>query len=107
MVFGQEPLDTSLTCVTTGVGPQLSLTLPPAKFGGGTSASHCTVTFGGQVMDGASVSLTVTVKLQLAVLPAASVAAHITVVVPLANAEPDGGEQVTVALPESSLAVTV
>ena len=38
-------------------------------------------------------SLTVTVKLQLAELPDASVTLHATVVVPFANVDPDGGTQ--------------
>jgi hypothetical protein len=48
---------------------------------------------GGQVIVGAVVSLTVTVKLQLAVLPEPSVAVHVTTVMPLAKVEPDGGLQ--------------
>jgi hypothetical protein len=40
---------------------------------------------------------TLTVKLQLAVLPEVSVAVHVTVVVPAGNGEPDGGTQATVA----------
>jgi hypothetical protein len=43
----------------------------------------------GQVTDGASVSLTVTVNVQVAVLPAASVAVQVTVVMPFGNIEPD------------------
>ena len=41
-----------------------------------------------QVIVGFCVSLTVTVKLQLALLPAASITFHITVVMPLLNTTP-------------------
>jgi hypothetical protein len=41
--------------------------------------------------------LTVTVKLQASVLPEGSVAVQVTVVVPLAKAVLDDGEQLTVA----------
>lgn len=51
--------------------------------------------FAGQMIAGGCVSFTVTVKLQLAVLPAASLAVHVTVVVPFGNVEPDGGSQTT------------
>jgi hypothetical protein len=62
----------------------------------------------GQVMAGGSVSLTVTVNWQLPVLPCASVAEHVTVVVPLANVEPDAGEQLTAPTPgQLSVAVGV
>src|SRR5205814_816040 len=56
---------------------------------------------------GASVSLTVTVKLQLFVLGgvAVSLAVQLTVVVPLAKIEPLAGVQTTVALPQLSVAV--
>ena len=47
----------------------------------------------GQLMVGFCVSLTVTVKLQLAWLPAASVAVQVTGVVPIGKNEPEGGEQ--------------
>ncbi len=45
----------------------------------------------GQLILGASVSLTVTVNVQVAVLPAASVAVQLTVVRPLAKKLPLGG----------------
>jgi hypothetical protein len=53
----------------------------------------------GQVMVGGSVSLTVTVKVHMPTLPAASVAEQVTVVVPTGKAEPDAGEQVTAPTP--------
>ena len=46
-------------------------------------------------MVGFSASTTVTVKEQLAVLPAASVAVAVTVVVPTGNAVPEAGVLVT------------
>ena len=45
----------------------------------------------GQVIEGACVSLTVTVNEQLAVLPLASVAVQLTVVVPFGKKEPAAG----------------
>jgi hypothetical protein len=41
---------------------------------------------------------TLTVKLQLAVLPPGSVAVQLTVVTPAGNADPEGGVQTTVVL---------
>jgi hypothetical protein len=64
-----------------------------------------TVIFAGQVIVGFSVSFTVTVKLQVAVLPEPSVAVQVTVVVPLGNVEPEGGEQETVTPGQLSVAV--
>ena len=58
-----------------------------------------TVMFDGTVTTGAVISRTVTVKVLLPVLPAASVAEQVTVVVPIAKVEPDGGEQVVVRAP--------
>src|SRR5438105_3749147 len=57
-------------------------------------------------MTGASTSLTVTVKLQLRELPAASVAVATTVVVPTGKTEPDAGLLTTVGTEQLSLAVT-
>src|SRR5215475_11890914 len=55
----------------------------------------------GQVIVGACVSLTVTVKLQVAVFGgvAASLTVHVTVVTPFANAVPEAGRHVTVPTP--------
>ena len=52
-------------------------------------------------------SLTVTVKVQLPVRLAASVAVQVTVVTPLAKVEPEIGEQLTVAPGQLSLAAGV
>jgi hypothetical protein len=59
-----------------------------------------TIALLGHVIVGRSVSLTVTVKLQVLVLPLASVAVQITVVTPFENVEPDGGLNTTVTLVE-------
>ena len=61
----------------------------------------------GQAMTGFSVSLTVTVNVQLAVLLDASVAVQVTVVVPVGKVEPDAGEQLAVDPGQLSLAVGV
>ena len=51
-------------------------------------------------------SLTLTVNEQEALLPDASIAVQVTVVVPLAKVEPDGGVQTGTSAPsQSSLAV--
>lgn len=65
-----------------------------------------TVISAGQAIVGFSVSLTVTVKEQLAVLPDASVAVLVTVVVPFGKVEPEGGLLTTVTPGQLSLAVT-
>ena len=62
MIFGQEPLEASLTWVTTGLGSTASEAVPPLKLAEGTSASHCTVTAGGQEMTGGVVSTPVPVS---------------------------------------------
>ena len=61
----------------------------------------------GHVIFGASVSLTVTVKVQALVLPEASLAVQVTVVVPVAKVEPLGGTQVRLKLVQLSVAVAV
>jgi hypothetical protein len=59
----------------------------------------------GQIATGTSVSLTVTLKLQLAVLPEASVAVQVTLLVPLANVLPLVGMQVTLTPGQLSVAI--
>jgi len=54
------------------------------------------VIFAGQFIIGISLSLTVTLKLHVAVLPDASVAVQLTGVVPFGKVEPDGGVQLVV-----------
>jgi hypothetical protein len=61
----------------------------------------------GQVMVGGCVSLTVTVNEHVSVLTDVSFAVHVTVVVPLANDDPDAGVQVTVAPEQLSLTVGI
>jgi hypothetical protein len=53
---------------------------------------------GGQVIIGLSRSWTITAKLHRFVLPLGSVATQLTAVTPLANVEPAGGAQTSVAL---------
>jgi hypothetical protein len=62
--------------------------------------------FAGQVIDGACVSLTVTVNEQLAVLPTASDVEQLSVVAPLGKKEPDAGVQ-TAAVTPGQLSETV
>lgn len=57
--------------------------------------------------DDGGVSTTVTLKVALAELPAASVAEQLTTVVPIGNALPEAGVQVTVGLPELATSVAV
>src|SRR5579859_3507379 len=52
-----------------------------------------TVMFAGQVIVGACLSSTTTKKAQELVLPAASVATQLTILVPFGNTAPDGGLQ--------------
>ncbi len=63
--------------------------------------------FAGQVITGFSVSVTVTVNEQVDVLPDASVAVLVTVVVPFGNVEPDAGLETTVTPGQLSVAVTL
>ena len=63
--------------------------------------------FAGQVIEGACVSLTVTVKVQVPVFAEASVAVHVTVVVPFGNVEPEAGTHATVAPGQLSVAAGV
>ena len=59
----------------------------------------------GHIIVGGSLSLTMTLKLQLLVFPAASMAVHKTVLVPFGKSEPDGGVQL--ALAPGQLSVTI
>jgi len=59
------------------------------------------------VTTGSVVSCTVTVNEAVPVLPAASLAVHVTVVIPIANVEPEAGVQVgPLVTPMLSVAVT-
>ena len=62
--------------------------------------------FDEQLIVGFSLSITVTIKLQVAGLPAASVAAQLTGVVPFGKVEPDDGVQLTVAPGQLSVSVS-
>ena len=64
------------------------------------------VMFAGHVIDGACVSFTVTVNVQLLVLVDASVTLQLTVVVPFGKVEPEAGVQVGVPTP-GQLSLTV
>lgn len=66
---------------------------------------HEAVTLPGQVIRGASPSTTITLKEQLAVLPAPSVAMQFTVFVPFWKKLPPAGLQTMPAVPQLSLAV--
>ena len=58
----------------------------------------------GQLTIGPVASVTVTLNMQVRVLPAASVALLVTVDVPSGKVEPDGGLETTVTAEQSSLA---
>jgi len=73
MILGQFPLHTSVTKVTTGV-PQLSEAITWVISGAGTSVMQATVILFGQVIEGAMLSLTVIVWVQVVVLPQESAA---------------------------------
>jgi hypothetical protein len=89
---------------TTVGTPQLSVAAG-AKV---TTAGQAALVMGaGQMIFGGSVSLTVTVKLHVAVLPDVSVAVQVTVVVPLGKVNPEGGTQTTFTPGQLSLAVVV
>ena len=66
-----------------------------------------TITSAGQTICGAWVSLTVTVNVQTFVLPDASVAMLVTVVVPIGNVEPEAGLETRFVTEQLSVAVTV
>ena len=59
----------------------------------------------GQLITGAWLSFTVTVKLHEEVLPATSVVVQVTVVVPFEKVEPEGGSQTKVTPEQLSLIV--
>jgi hypothetical protein len=66
-----------------------------------------TLTLAGQVITGASPSFTVTLNEQVAVLPLASVAVKLLLVVPTGNAEPLAKPEVWLKLPPAQLSVKV
>ena len=93
--------------VTVAEGSQLSLAVTENVTGTSRAILQGTVMFAGQVIVGFALSLTVTVKLQIAVLPDASFAVQVTVVVPFGKVEPDGGLQLPVTPEQLSVAVAV
>jgi hypothetical protein len=66
-----------------------------------------TVLLAGQLMVGFWLSVTVTVKLQVAVFPSESVAVHVTVVVPFVKVEPEAGLQLVVTVAPEQVADAV
>lgn len=64
----------SLTNVTVGAPPQLSVEVTLAGFGAGTCEAHCTETPAGHVKVGTVLSKTVMICVQVAELPQSSVA---------------------------------
>ena len=74
--------------------------------GGNPFGNSSSVAADGTVKDGASSSLTVTVKVQPPLLPELSVDSQVTVVVPLPKSVPEAGVQVTAVAP-SQLSVAV
>src|SRR5678816_1067949 len=73
---GQEPLGVVLTTTTSTVASQASLAVALPHT---TTAGHAMVVLAGQVIDGAVLSFTVMVALQVEVLPQSSVALQILV----------------------------
>jgi len=81
---------------TLGVGSQASVAIAEKLTTSPPSLAQVTRMSAGQVIEGAVVSATtVTSKEHIEELPEASVAVQLTVVVPTANTEPEGGEQTT------------
>jgi len=96
---------------TTGLAGNLQLSFP---WGVGyvtkvvqTFASVLVVMLKGHLTLGASLSTTVTVKVQLPVRVAASVTVHVTVVVPFVNAVPDAGLHITASAGRVQLSLLV
>src|SRR5262245_39554984 len=90
----------ALTIVSGSPSGSVSLTKGATRTGvsSGVDAVSSTAT-GGRLPE-----VTVTVKVQLLVLPAASAAVQVTGVVPVPKLEPDGGVQLTVTPGQLSLA---
>jgi hypothetical protein len=100
-----EPLEGAQLTVAPG---QLSLAVAAYVTTASQAPGAVFTTMGaGHVAVGGSVSLTVMVKEQLAVLPLASAAVQFTVVLPLGKVEPLAGAQLMLAPGQLSLAVAV
>jgi hypothetical protein len=80
--------------VRTGFGSQLSVGVAEKLVGAKRFRLQPIAIFVGPVMVGPCLSITVTLKLQVVWPPESPAATHVTVVVPLGKAEPDGGEKV-------------
>ena len=92
----------------TTAGPHSSLAVATPVAAGAVEPPHSTTALGGICREGGIVSVTVTVKLQDAELPAPSVAVCVTVVEPIGKAEPLAGPAMRVMVggrPELSVAV--
>ena len=87
-----EPLAGTLTTVTEQLSVAVALKFTIASQ---RPAALSTVMSPGSERTGSSLSLTVTLKLHWAVLPEASVASQVTVVVPIGNRLPESGVQTT------------
>ena len=109
-VSGEAPVVAPDNVQVLTVTAQLSVLV---GFGVVTEAEHnpavaLVVILAGQVSTGGSVSFTVTVKLQVELLPQPSVAVTVTVVVPTGKVLPDAGTAVIVTAPvQFSVAVGV
>ena len=68
---------TSLTKVTVGAPPQLSVAVTRLMFGAGRVEKHCAVVGPGQVIEGGVVSLTVIIWVQVEEFVQLSVACHV------------------------------
>ena len=77
--LAQEPAATLSLAATIGAGSQLSVAAAVPVPAAAVAASHSTVTFAGQVMSGAVVSIMVMVWVQLLLLPQSSVAVQVRV----------------------------
>ena len=77
--LAQEPAATLSLAATIGAGSQLSVAAAVPVPAAAVAASHSTVTFAGQVMSGAVVSIMVMVWVQLLLLPQLSVAVQVRV----------------------------
>src|SRR2546421_4581914 len=102
---GHCPDVTESEWLIAGFGSQLSVAEAMPVLLGLVFPGHSSVTLPGQTIFGASLSVTVTVNEQLAVLPLASVAVYATVVVPTGNAEPEAGPAVRVTLTPGQLSL--
>src|SRR6185369_1795388 len=86
----------------TGFGPQLSVAVTVKVTTAPFTLVQSLVRLGEQVMVGATVSVTVTLKLHVPWWLLESVAEQLTGVVPSVKDEPDGGKQVAVRTPSQA-----